>query len=267
VFAAASGLVARRLAARPGRHVLRWQDTIARATGVHPDRRLTEAGLRSYLRMQTEVLSLPRWSPERLAATVTTDLEGEAAMRAAMRDRGVVLALPHMGNWDLAGAWVCSTGLPVSTVAEQLPDREFQAFGEFRRSLGMRVHSHTDPSVLRSLMTDVREGRLVCLVADRDLSGRGVATAWPTPHGALTVTVPAGPALVARATGAVLMAIACHYTPTGMHIGFSAPIAHRAGAGGAAAMMQEVVEHFSGEVIRHPADWHVFQPFFQPSGR
>jgi KDO2-lipid IV(A) lauroyltransferase len=257
-----AALGGRAAATRPGPFVRRWQRTIGLATGAFPDLRLTEQGLESYLRTFGEVLALPGWGPERIVDTVRTDAMGERRMRDAISDRGVVLALPHMANWDLAGAWACTTGLPVSTVAEQLADAEFRAFTRFREGLGMKVYAHRDPHVLRGLMTDARAGRLVCLVADRDLEGRGVAVTWPTPRGGYPVRVPAGPAVVARSTGALLMAIACHYTSDGMAISFSEPIEHRPGPAGLTAMVQEVTDYFAGAVVAHPADWHILQPFF-----
>lgn len=249
-------------ARRPGAFLRRWQRTVAQATGVYPDHLLTTEAVESYLRMLTEVWSLPGWGPEEIVATVSTDAQGERAMRAAITDRGVVLALPHMANWDLAGAWACTTGLPVSTVAEQLPPAEFSAFTQFRSELGMTVYSHTDPSAITHLIADTKAGQLVCLVSDRDLTRRGASVTWPGGSLSRPVTVPTGPAVVARATGALFMAIACHYTEHGMHISFSDPIEHRPGRDGIAAMMQEVTDFHAAAVIAHPADWHMFQPFF-----
>ncbi len=262
-IAAAGGRFAAR---RPGPHLQRWQATIGLATGAFPDRRLTAQGVESYLRMFGEVLALPGWRHARIVATVRPDPAGERRMREAIAGRGVVLALPHMANWDLAGAWACATGLPVSTVAERLGDAEYTAFTRFREGLGMAVYSHRDPHALRGLVRDARAGRLVCLVADRDLPGRGVPVTWPTPGGGQPVTMPAGPALVARSTGALLMAIACHYTADGMEISFSEPIEHRPGPAGLAAMTQDVAAYFAAAVVAHPADWHLFQPFFATGG-
>lgn len=260
---AAAKLGGRLAAGRPGRHVRQWQRNIGIATGVYPDTGLTASGVASYLRTFGEVLSLPGWGHGRLVATVSTDAGGEARMRAAMASgQGVVLALPHMGNWDLAGGWVCSTGIPVSTVAEQLGAPEFEAFSKFRQGLGMTVYSHRQLGVVGDLVRDAGKGRMICLVADRDLDRTGVPVTWPTPRGPVPVTMPAGPALVARQSGALLMAIACHYTDSGMHISFSDPIDHRPGRDGLVAMVSEVAEFFAAAVVGHPADWHLMQPFF-----
>ena len=91
-------------------------------------------------------------------------------MRNAYAGAGAVVALPHSGNWDLAGAWACLTGMPVTTVAEQLADAEYAAFVAFREGLGMEVLSHRDPGALAALVDAIHRRRVVCLLADRDLS-------------------------------------------------------------------------------------------------
>ncbi len=113
------------------------------------------------------------------------------AFRATMAATGAVVALPHSGNWDLAGAWACVTRLPVTTVAEALPNGDFESFLRFRERLGMEVLSHRDPGALIKLIGAVRRGRLVCLLADRDLAGRGLPVRWRG-H---PITMPAGPGI------------------------------------------------------------------------
>jgi len=169
-----------------------------------------------------------------------------------------VVALPHSGNWDLAGAWACLTGMPVTTVAERLDDAEFAAFVSFREALGMEVLSHLDPGVIGALNTAVRRRRLVCLLADRDLAGVGVPVVWA----GRSVTMPGGPALVARRTGATLLAAVCRFTETGMQIAFSDPVATRPGRDGLVAMTQDVASFFAEQIAQQPADWHMLQPFF-----
>jgi hypothetical protein len=79
---------------------------------------------------------------------------------ASLATTGAVVALPHSGNWDLAGAWACLTGMPVSTVAERLKPAEFAAFLHFREGLGMEVLAHDDRGALPRLANAVGEGRL-----------------------------------------------------------------------------------------------------------
>jgi KDO2-lipid IV(A) lauroyltransferase len=184
--------------------------------------------------------------------------EGEHHLRDAYARSGAVVALPHSGNWDLAGAWACRTGMPVTTVAEQLSDAEFAAFVGFRQRLGMEVLSHREPGAISALAGAVRQGRLVCLMADRDLDGTGLGVRW----NGQVVTMPAGPAMVARRTGAALVPACCHYEGEQMVIRFGPPVAARPGRDGLVAMTQDVADFFAAELARQPQDWHMLQPFF-----
>ena len=248
------------LAARhDGPHVQTLRRNLAAVTGHPASPELVRAALASYLRNFYEVLALPGWPETAVLERVET--VGEDVLRAAYASRGAVVALPHSGNWDLAGAWACRTGMPVTTVAEQLPDAEFRAFVAFREGLGMQVLSHADPATLPALIDAVRHGRLVCLVADRDLMGSGVPVRWG-PH---RVTMPGGPALVARRSGAALIPAVCAFTPRGMRITFGPEVAARPGRAGLVAMTQDVATFFAAEIARHPEDWHMLQPFFGPT--
>lgn len=239
-----------------GRHLQNLRTNLAAVTGAPVTEALVGAALASYLRNFWEVLALPRWSEAELLGRVRT--EEEHHLRDAFADRGAVVALPHSGNWDLAGAWACRTGMPVTTVAEQLGEAEFQAFLAFRRQLGLEVLSHRDPSALSALAAAVRRGRLVCLVADRDLDGRGVPVRWRD----RPVTMPAGAAMVARRTGAALVPAVCAFEPHGMVIRFGPPVAPRPGRDGLVAMTQEVADFFAERIAQQPEDWHMLQPFF-----
>ena len=229
---------------RPDHRAGRWTTDLARAA------------VRSHLRNVYEMLALPGWPPAEVLSRIET--VNEARMRAAYASTGAVIALPHSGNWDLAGAYAELTGMPVTTVAEELAGPEFAAFVAFRERLGMQVLSHRDPAVIGELIAAVRAGRLVCLLADRDLAGRGVPVRWA----GRPITMPAGPALVARRTGAALIPIVCQFTPRGMRIVYGDPVPHRPGRDGLVAMVQEVADFFVQTIATQPEDWHMMQPFF-----
>jgi lauroyl/myristoyl acyltransferase len=241
---------------RDGVHVRRLRRNLALATGrpVHDD--LVRAALRSFLRTFYEVLALPAWSETEIRRRVSAI--NEPAVRGAHAGPGAVVALPHSGNWDLAGAWACATGMPVTTVAEQLSDAEYAAFVAFRESLGLQVVSHRDPDALAALIDAIHRRRVVCLLADRDLSGTGVPVSWRGHH----ITMPAGPAIVARRTGAALLPAVCQFTKDGMSIIIGNPIAPRQGKDGLVAMMQHVADFFADTIANQPEDWHMMQPFF-----
>lgn len=242
-------------------HLAIYRHNLHQVLGHEPSPALLRAGVASWVRTYVEVLALPSWSGDQVLDRVAT--VGERHLRAAMAGPGAVVALPHLANPDLAGAWACRAGFPVTTVAENLGPREFAAFRRVRRRLGMEVYAHDDPGVVGALIAAVRRGRVVCLLSDRDLPLRGL----PVEFAGHPVTMPSGPALVARRTGATLLAAAGRYTAEGMILEISPPIPTRPGRDGLVAMMQEVADFFTAQVRRAPADWHMFQPFFDLTAR
>ena len=102
---------------------------------------LTKIGMRSYLRYWCDAFRLPSWNFERLTKTVT--VEGEEMFRSLVAEgKGVVVSLPHSGNWDHAGAYFSATGIPIISVAEKLkPESVFRAFLKYREQIGMRIYS------------------------------------------------------------------------------------------------------------------------------
>ncbi len=244
------------------RHREQWRENVTLATGRTPTDADVDSAVRSWMRNFTESFVMPSWSVERTVSSVTTDVEAERKLREAMTTRGAVVALPHLGSWDHAGAWACATGMPVATVAEEFGEAEFKAFKRYREKLGMRIYSHRDQTVLTSLTRDLAEGYLVCLVADRVFDGKGVPVIWPDGGAGRPALAPIGPALLARRTGAHLVGVSARYTPQGAHLAFSEPVAHRTGVEGLRAMSQDLVTFFAAEVALNPTDWHVFVPFF-----
>ena len=241
---------------RSDTHIRNLRRNLTYATGSPVNDDLLRAAIKSYFRSFYEVLALPAWSATEIRRRIS--VVNEHVLRDAYAGSGAVVAVPHSGNWDLAGAWACVTGMPVTTVVEQLPPDEFAAFLAFRERLGMQVLSHRDPEVLTTLMGAIRRRRVVCLVADRDLARTGVPVSWR----GQPITMPAGPALVARRTGAALLPAVCQFTDDGMAILIGDPIQPQPGRDGLIAMMQQVADFFADTIAKHPQDWHMMQPFF-----
>ncbi|HEY6664117.1 MAG TPA: phosphatidylinositol mannoside acyltransferase [Propionibacteriaceae bacterium] len=241
---------------RSDTHIRNLRRNLTYATGSPVNDDLLRAAIKSYFRSFYEVLALPAWSATEIRRRIS--VVNEHVLRDAYAGSGAVVAVPHSGNWDLAGAWACVTGMPVTTVVEQLPPDEFAAFLAFRERLGMQVLSNRDPEVLTTLMGAIRRRRVVCLVADRDLARTGVPVSWR----GQPITMPAGPALVARRTGAALLPAVCQFTDDGMAILIGDPIQPQPGRDGLIAMMQQVADFFADTIAKHPQDWHMMQPFF-----
>jgi phosphatidylinositol dimannoside acyltransferase len=174
--------------------------------------------------------------------------------------RGAICALPHMGNWDVAGRWLAAVGHPCVSVAEQLePERLFDLFLEHRRALGMDIIGLADAKVGQQLAQRLGENRIVALVADRDLTGRGVEV---TMFGKAR-RLPAGPALLSITTGAPLLVTPVYQTQRGWRCVFGAPL-NVEPTGNRRADVVTLTEAMGREFERAisvaPSDWHVFQP-------
>ncbi|MEU2895497.1 phosphatidylinositol mannoside acyltransferase [Streptomyces sp. NPDC001273] len=248
---------------RRGKGVLRLESNYARVVpDAGPERlaELSRAGMRSYLRYWMESFRLPAWSAERVAAGVDVlDLHHLHDGMAA--GKGVVAALPHLANWDLAGAWLTTKlGIPFTTVAERLkPETLYDRFVAYREGLGMEVLPHSGGSAFGTLARRLRDGGLVCLVADRDLSSSGVEVDF---FGE-TARMPAGPALLAQQTGARLLPVTLWYDDSPTMRGRVHPPIEVPGSGTrpekTSVMTQALADAFATGIAEHPEDWHMLQ--------
>ncbi|MFE2497749.1 phosphatidylinositol mannoside acyltransferase [Streptomyces scopuliridis] len=248
---------------RRGPSVLRLESNLARVVpDAGPERlaALSKAGMRSYMRYWMESFRLPAWSKERVRAGVEIK-DIDLLMNGLASGRGVVLALPHMANWDLAGAWLTrGQGVPFTTVAERLkPETLYDRFVAYRESLGMEVLPHTGGSAFGRLARRLRSGGLVCLVADRDLSSSGIEVDF---FGGAT-RMPAGPALLAQQTGALLMPAALWFDDSTVMRGRVYPAIEVPETGTRAektsVMTQAMADAFAVGIAEHPEDWHMLQ--------
>lgn len=211
--------------------------------------------IRWWLRNNLWSLSLARWSDtEVLRRTLISD-EDLQRLRTSLAGPGLVLALPHMGSWDFAGAWCARVGIKVVSVAERLPDGLFELFREARAGMGMEIFPVDHPGLMTELAAAVRERKAVCLLADRDLERRGVAVDWAGHR----ITVPPGPALLALRTGADLRITTTHFEGSRVRLRISEPIPHDR----AQTMMARVTEGFVDAVRADPTNWLVLQRFFR----
>ncbi|MCX4976015.1 phosphatidylinositol mannoside acyltransferase [Streptomyces sp. NBC_00620] len=246
-----------------GKGVRRLESNYARVVPDATPERLAElsrAGMRSYLRYWMESFRLPAWSKERVKTGFEVKDEHYLTDGIAS-DKGVILALPHMGNWDLAGAWVTTKlETPFTTVAERLkPESLYDRFVAYREGLGMEVLPHSGGTAFGMLARRLRDGGLVCLVAERDLSASGVEVQF---FGEAT-RMPAGPALLAQQTGALLLPVTLWYDDSPVMQGRIHPPVEVPGTGTRAektsAMTQALADAFATGIAEHPEDWHMLQ--------
>ena len=230
---------------------------------IHPEisyaemESMVQDGIRSYMRYWCDTFRIHTWSRERILSTVV--VENENFLRDPIeKGTGVIVSLPHAGNWDHAGAYFCETGVPLVTVAEHLkPEKLFQKFLAHRTRMGFEVLDANARS-MATLSQRLRNNRLVALVADRDLSKSGS----PVSFFDGPARMPVGPALLAIQTGAPLITAYIAYEGEGIRIIFGSQIkVPRSGSNTekVASMIQSTADWFASQINERTSDWHMLQ--------
>ena len=282
VFAAIAWL-GRVLPTTTGRVLFRWAGTLAfhllpsvRATvsgnmaqvlGRPVDdpfvRSATRDAFRKYARYWFDAFDVVTWPDDRVIREFV--FEGLHHLRDAVAaGTGALAVLPHMGNWDAAGRAMHAHGMPVVSVAERLrPDALFELFLEHRRALGMDIIGLENGNVGRQLGAALASNRVVALVADRDLTGRGVEVQMF----GRSRRLPAGPALLSLQTGAPIVVADIRETRRGWRCVLHEPLAIEVSGNrraDATALTRELATAFERGISASPSDWHIFQPGWDP---
>ena len=253
---------------RQGRGVQRLEANLRRVVGPQASgkelRGLSRAGMRSYARYWMEVFRLPVISRERVLADTVSNGGEQAAFAQLAAGRGVVFALPHTGNWEVAGAWIIARGAgKFTTVAERLkPESVFLRFLAFRESLGFEVLPATGGNSRFGVLAQrLRAGGMVCLPADRDVTGGGIEVEFFGQKARMM----GGPAALALQTGAALMPAVLWFEGRGWGVGIypEVPVpAEGSRREKIAAMTQRTARDFEAGIAAHPEDWHMLQRVF-----
>jgi lauroyl/myristoyl acyltransferase len=239
----------------------------AQVVGRDVDDPLVEAAtleaFQSYGRFWFDAFHAARWSDEEVLRRFRAD-GGEEIDRALEAGSGAIIALPHMGNWDVAGRWLKARDQAPVVVAERLkPDRLFELFVEHRERLGMDVVGTDDAGVGRQVSAALKANRVVCLVADRDLGRGGVPVEMFGRHRRL----PAGPALLSLSTGAPLLTASIREEDGGFRcVILPPPEVSLTGERrkDVVALTNALAAVFERAIAASPTDWHMFQPGWEP---
>jgi KDO2-lipid IV(A) lauroyltransferase len=244
-------------ARRGGRGYTRLRANLSRVVGSDADLdTLTRAAMRSYARYWLEVFRFTEIGIERMVAGMRS-IDEHYMRDSHAAGGGTILALPHMGNWEQAGAWLVATGVPFTTVAERLePASLFDRFLAFRTSLGMEVIPLTggERPPFEILAERLHAGGMLCLVADRDMTDKGVRVRFFSG----TASMPAGPAALALKTGATLVPVTLWFDGDTWGVRMYRPIEHT----DVQTMTQALADAFAEGISNHPADWHMLQRVF-----
>ncbi|MFE1594880.1 phosphatidylinositol mannoside acyltransferase [Nocardia sp. NPDC058705] len=238
---------------------------LSRVLGVPADQvpdELMRASMRSYARYWREAFRLPSMDPTQIDYYVGGLENVDAALEAG---RGLILVLPHSGNWDMAGVWLVQHYDNFTTVQERLkPESLFERFVAYRESLGFEVFPLTggEQPPFAALTERLRQNRIVCLLGERDLTGKGV----PVDFLGERTWMPAGPAKLAIETGAALVPVHGWFTvddDDGTEgWGLKAEPALDV-SGGIEGATQLLADRFAANITEHPADWHMLQPMWE----
>jgi lauroyl/myristoyl acyltransferase len=221
---------------------------------------LVRAGYASYAQYWLDSTRATGASQRELEARTSSSGFGNLEVAVAA-GRGAILALPHLGSWDYGGAWIATTGYPLTVVAEMVrPARLFEWFAAMRRGMDIDVIP-LGPGAATAVGTALRAGRVVALVSDRDIGGNGVEVEF---FGEVT-RLPAGPATLAFRTGAALLPAAVFVRPGGrFHATIRPPIpVERSGRGlreDVRAVTQVLAREMEDMIRAAPEQWHMFQP-------
>lgn len=253
-----------RLAARRGGPGVRQlRRNLARVLGTTPEAvpaGLVADAMASYARYWREAFRLPRLDRAAVTARIHDAVADDHHLLDVLATgRGAVLALPHTGNWDVAGLWLVDRLGSFTTIVERLrPESVYQRFAGYREGLGFEIAPLTGgtESPLRPCIRRLQAGGVVCLLAERDLGSTGV----PVTFFGEPTALPPGPARLAQHTGAALLPAGCWFDGDGWAFRVHPEVPVGRGPAGVATAMQAVADAFATDIAAHPADWHALQP-------
>ncbi|MGQ0743564.1 MAG: phosphatidylinositol mannoside acyltransferase [Acidimicrobiales bacterium] len=245
---------------RPGRAelVARHQGRVLGPLSGPARRQRTREAFASYGRYWVESMRVGAESPDQVSGRFT--IEGLGHIRDGLaRGTGALLAIPHVGGWDVGGAWLVAAGVPMTVVVEALePPEVADWFEGLRRQLGFGV-LRLGPSAGTGVVRALRANRVVALMADRDLVGGGPEVTF---FGERT-TLPAGPVALARRFGVPLLPTAIYFHGPGHHAVVGAPLDV---SGKEDQANQRLADALEALIRAAPAQWHLFSPNW-PSDR
>ena len=255
-----ANLVSDQIFIKNGKGVKRLRSNYKRVMSNISERELeelTKNGMRSYLRYWFDTFRLNKWSKSRIIET--TFVVRENLLRDPIETKkGCIIALPHAGNWDHAAAYFCSTGIPITAVVEKLkPEAIFKKFLAYRQSIGIEAISHREKTI-PILLERLNQGKLVALVADRDMSRNGIEVNF---LGGIA-KMPAGPAVLAIKSGSPLVTAYIRYLDKGIEITFDETI--KLPISGSEEeqiriVTQSMADNFAKRIQDSPVDWHMLQ--------
>lgn len=159
-------------------------------------RRIAWTSWRNLVFNAVESLRTPSLTVEWLRKVVQDD--GLDRIRDHLKTgKGIVLGIPHMGNWELAAVGVPLFGVPMTGIVRRQKNPLTDAYLErMRKYTGLEVLM-ADAKSFAGCIKRLREGRVVAILPDLRAKARAVHVRFL----GVETDVPAGMALFAREAG------------------------------------------------------------------
>lgn len=192
----------------------------------------------------------------------STKPTAKPSAKPSAKPKGVILALPHLGNWEWAGYWLTQVPrIPVSAVVEAPASAKlFEWMTSFRQKLNMHIIA-LDSQAGANASKALADGHVLCLLCDRDIAGGGVEVNF---FGEDT-TLPAGPATLALRSGAALLPTAVYFDNGRQHAVVLPPVDTSRKQGvrfrdEVQRVTQELAHRLEDLIMRAPQQWHLMSP-------
>ena len=185
-----------------------------------------------------------------------------AAARA--RNNGVLLVTPHLGDWELGGAFLARKGVKLLVLTQPEPDErltEIRRVSRARWGIETLVVG-TDPFAFVEIIKRLQDGATVALLVDRP----PVATAVTVELFGKPFQASIAPAELARASGCALVPVFVVRQAGGYRASVLPEIAYdRAGLGNRAArvgLTREIMRTFEPIIRENATQWYHFVPIW-----
>ncbi len=213
-----------------------------------------------------DLFRLPSMSKQQLLDYF--EVRGVEHLAAAYtRGKGVIIVAPHMGSYNLVPSLVSSLGFPTAAVVEHIRDpRLHEYYLGLRANQGVALMTNGTEDV-RAILKALRAGKIVLMLADRNV---GTSSDAVTFFGERTM-LPAGPALIARRTGAALLPAYSHRTGNTQSVAVAWPAMALPETTGSleerrAADTQAVAQLLERMIREAPDQWAILQAVWPAKG-
>ncbi|HEX6059476.1 MAG TPA: lysophospholipid acyltransferase family protein [Gemmatimonadaceae bacterium] len=183
-------------------------------------RRIARGAYEHLGRTTIEVALLPGLGPEGVLALFEGVDGWEHVERAMIAKKGILFVTGHLGNWELAGSYVASRGIPLDAVVRRQTNPMFDRWlNETRARIGM--HVVPDSEAVRRIPRSLKQGRAIALVADQGV--KGLASTF-VPFFGRPAKTPRGPAVFALRFDAPILFATALRQPGGKYRFFIEPV-------------------------------------------